>query len=174
MKINCVICDKEFNLKPYRINRLRLGKASCSKECLKLYKSQIMKGQGNHQFGLIGDKNSSFKGSETISNYGYILEYCDDHPRPHDKSIKNKGVRVKQHRLVIERNHKLFDEKYFDNIDGWIILKEIYDVHHINEIRTDNRLENLQILTRSEHTSLHNKNKYLKRCEKTGRILPSK
>ena len=32
-------------------------------------------------------------------------------------------------------------------------------VDHINEIKTDNRLENLQILTHSEHTSLHNKTK---------------
>ena len=30
-----------------------------------------------------------------------------------------------------------------------------YDVHHLNEDKTDNRLENLQLLTHSEHTSLH-------------------
>lgn len=172
MKINCVICNKECNIKPFRIKRLRLGKFSCSMDCLRVYKSQTMKGEGNHQFGLIGDKNSSFKGSETISNYGYVLEYCNGHPRPHDKS--SKGVRVKQHRLVIERNYKLFDEKYFDNIDGWIVLKEKYDVHHINEIRTDNSLDNLQILTRSEHTILHNKKKVLNKCKKNGRIISIK
>ena len=58
-------------------------------------------GENNHQYGLIGDKNSSFKGLEIMSNYGYILEYCPGHPKPCDRS--NKESRVRQHRLVIER-----------------------------------------------------------------------
>lgn len=33
--------------------------------------------------------------------------------------------------------------------------KEGYDVHHLNQIKTDNRLENLMYLTHSEHLSLH-------------------
>ena len=28
-------------------------------------------------------------------------------------------------------------------------------VHHINQVRTDNRIENLQLMTRSEHSKLH-------------------
>jgi hypothetical protein len=31
-------------------------------------------------------------------------------------------------------------------------------VHHINGVRDDNRLENLQLMTTSEHISLHSKN----------------
>lgn len=83
------------------------------------------------------------------------LEYCPGHPKPCDKSVL--GNRVRRHRLVGERNYTKFDSKYFEEINGWIVLKDEYDVHHINEIKTDNRLENLQILTRSEHTILHNK-----------------
>lgn len=58
--------------------------------------------------------------------------------------------------MIIERNYDKFDAKYFEEINGWVVLKDEYDVHHINEIKTDNRLENLQILTRSEHRALHN------------------
>lgn len=36
-------------------------------------------------------------------------------------------------------------------------LKPNEDVHHINEIKTDNRLSNLELLTHGEHTTLHNK-----------------
>lgn len=33
--------------------------------------------------------------------------------------------------------------------------KEGFDVHHKNEIKTDNRLDNLMYLTRADHISLH-------------------
>ena len=29
------------------------------------------------------------------------------------------------------------------------------DVHHINEIKTDNRIENLEVVSRSEHAAIH-------------------
>lgn len=64
--------------------------------------------------------------------------------------------------MVVERNYKKFDSKFFENIDGWVVLKDEYDVHHINEIKTDNRIENLMILTKSEHATLHNRLIYTK------------
>lgn len=149
----CPICGKEFYVKPSRITRVKT-QICCSKECSNKLKETTYLKEGNHQFGLIGDKNSSFKGQEIISNLGYILEYCPGHPKPCDRSTS--GSRVRQHRLVIERNYDKFDPKYFEVINGWTVLKDEYDIHHINEIKTDNRLENLQILTRSEHRSLHN------------------
>ena len=150
----CAICKKSMYLKKSRLDRIKNG-ITCSIECASKLKSQYFSGEDNHQFNLIGELNSSFKGDFKINQNGYILEYCPGHPKLNDKSIK--GGRVLQHRLIIEKNYEKFDNKFFEKINGWIVLKDEYDVHHINEIKTDNRLENLMILTKSEHTSLHNK-----------------
>ncbi len=42
-------------------------------------------------------------------------------------------------------------------------------IHHKNDDKTDNRIDNLQVMTRAEHNRLHNADKC--RCPKTGRIL---
>lgn len=149
----CPVCGTTFWVKPSRVKRVKTT-ICCSKECSNKLKETTYLGENNHQFGLTGDKNASFKGKEILSNYGYILEYCPGHPKPCDRS--NKEPRVRQHRLVIERNYEQFDPKFFEELDGCIVLKDEYDVHHINENKTDNRLENLMILTKEEHTALHN------------------
>src|SRR5205823_5103158 len=41
-------------------------------------------------------------------------------------------------------------------------------VHHINEIRDDNRIENLKLMTRAQHTSLHMKKDYKAICNDCG------
>lgn len=144
-------------LKPARLKRVK-NDITCSIECANKLKAQYMSGEGNHQFGLKGELNSSYKGSELIY-HDYIYEYYPTHPRC------NESGRVRQHRLIVEKNYNLFDKDYFELINNTYVLKEIYDVHHINEIKTDNKLENLQILTRAEHTRLHNISGVLKQDE---------
>ena len=165
---SCEVCGKPMYMKPYRLGRVKNG-ITCSKECSNKLREEFMSGKNNHQYGLTGDKNSSFGGEELISEFGYILVYCPGHPFPHDKT--NKCTRVFKHRLVIEENYQLFDAKYFIEIEGKFYLRPEYVVHHINEIRDDNRLENLQILTVSEHTKLHNLRKEIIRDPSSGIII---
>ena len=160
----CVICHKPMYLKPYRLKRVING-ITCSKECANKLKEQYMLGEKNHQFGLKGDKNASFKEKEIFNSAGYIMEYAPDHP------YADKHGRVLQHRLVIERNSDRFDEKFFTEVGDSKYLKPEYCVHHINENITDNRIENLQVLTNGEHRKLHNSLKEIIRDPVNGRIV---
>jgi hypothetical protein len=72
-----------------------------------------------------------------IDTYGYKRIKKWDHPF-HDK----QGY-VCEHRLVME--------KY---LDKYLPLKD--QIHHINGIKTDNRIENLEILSASDHRTKHN------------------
>lgn len=71
----------------------------------------------------------------TMKHKGYVLEWAPKHPA----SIKGY---VPQHRLIIERSIGR-------------ILTDDEAVHHINRKRDDNRIENLQLMTRLAHMELH-------------------
>ena len=67
---------------------------------------------------------------------GYIAIYFPDHPKSTSEGY------IMEHDLIME----CF-------IGRW--LKDDEVVHHKNKIRDDNRIENLQLLTKSEHSRLH-------------------
>jgi len=76
------------------------------------------------------DRQAHFKNKSMIDTRGYKLIYIGPH--------KYRA----EHRLVIEK-------EIGRKLHTWEII------HHVNEIRTDNRIENLKILTISEHMKLH-------------------
>ncbi len=90
---------------------------------------------------FLGNKNPRWKGGKILNVHGYIMIRCPDHPR----STK-LGKYVAEHVLVMEKHLGRY-------------LKKGEIVHHINEKRDDNRLENLKLMTQSEHISWHNTNK---------------
>jgi hypothetical protein len=87
--------------------------------------------------------SANWKGGR-INHQGYIRVRCEGHPK-----ASSHGHYVLEHTLVMEKHLGRYLEDH-----------EI--VHHINGIRNDNRVENLVVLTRSEHTKHHhdlNRNK---------------
>jgi hypothetical protein len=72
---------------------------------------------------------------------GYILVYVSDHPSSM-KSLNWEGY-IYEHILVAERH-----------IGRSLSIEE--EVHHLNGNRSDNSIENLLILLKSQHTKLHN------------------
>lgn len=159
LNCTCPICGKRFHLKPFKLAADK--NHYCSRECFRISKIETMKGEKNHQYGLRGELNSSWKGGRKISGYGYISIYSPDHPFCDNQQY------VSEHRLVAEK-YLLTDENSV-TIDGKKYLKPEYDVHHIDFDRRNNKPENLMVLTRKEHKSLHAKLNKRKRDIETGR-----
>lgn len=111
-----------------------------------------------HKLGLVAPDNIKWKNrsiaktlpkQEKTKNYkGYNLLYMPDHPRA------DKHGRVFEHIIVWEN---YYNEQ----------VTEDYVIHHINEIKDDNRVENLKKMTFGEHTAYHNKKR--KRRQNNGK-----
>lgn len=103
-----------------------------------------------------GDKSSKWKGGKYKSADGYIQIFMPNHPYTHS------GGYVNQSRLVME------------NILGRILTPEEI-VHHKNKVRDDNRPENLEVMSNSQHMKHHQSNvsdkiRELRRIASTGRV----
>lgn len=98
----------------------------------------FVKGQVPYNKGkkhLAGKKHWNWKGGKKINSQGYILIWSPEHP------YKDKQGYVREHRLIVEKS-----------IGRYLAADEV--VHHKNEIKNDNRLENLQLLKKIEHDKL--------------------
>lgn len=161
LNCTCPICGLKFHLKPYRIKRSKNN--YCSQKCHNKAKEEYCKGEKNHQYGLKGRKNASWKRDRRVSKYGYIQIRCLDHP------FRGKDDFMFEHRLVAEK-YLLTDENSIE-VDGKRYLRPDYVVHHINENKKDNRVENLAVMTKSEHQRLHSIKKPQLRDKITGRFI---
>lgn len=81
-----------------------------------------------------GSNHPNWKGGKELS-MGYVMIYAPKHPN----AYRNK---VAEHRLLMEQKIGR-------------LLNDNEVVHHINGIKTDNRIENLVLLTRANHLEEH-------------------
>jgi hypothetical protein len=112
--------------------------------------SAAMTGERNHRFGRFGPRSASWKGGVLRHTNGYILEYQPDHPF----AVKRY---VMQHRLEAERVLRLSDpgSEFLVKVAGVQYISPKADVHHANEVKTDNRPENLVVMWKGDHTRHH-------------------
>lgn len=151
----CPICGKPFHRKRSHIKRFKgeLG-FCCSKECDRKIRMKRMEGKGNHQYGLKGELNASFK-KEELTAKNNKLEDVRVFVGNWYKRYNESG-RITKHRYLVELNHKLYDNSYFEENDGWFYLKKGYEVHHKDCNHNNNSLDNLQIVSKGEHIRIHN------------------
>lgn len=103
-------------------------------------KGRVMPEEEKLSHGSKGNKNGRWKNGR-INAHGYILVHAPDHPHA---GVKGK---VYEHRLVMEK----FLGRYLNPDEV---------VHHKNGIKTDNRIENLEVLSHKEHATKHAREKY--------------
>lgn len=155
----CTYCNSHFHKKQSHKDKVILGNF-CSLDCLSLFKKDYFKGSNNHQYGLKGCLNSSFKGSEIQKANNKLVDikiYVPNHPNT------DKSGRVSKHRYLVENNYQLYDAKYFEILEGKYYLKKEIEVHHIDENHDNNSIDNLMPVTKGEHRRLHNIKKPQKR-----------
>lgn len=98
-----------------------------------------------------GSTHYNWKGGRRIGSDGYVLIYKPDHPRAHKRTRC-----VREHILVMEKH-----------LGRYLNKGEV--VHHINHVKTDNRIENLKLVeSNGEHFRKHHQ---MNRDPNTGRFL---
>jgi len=86
-----------------------------------------------------GSANPNFSGGQYVDDKGYLRVSRGEHP------YHNHGY-VYMHRLVMEQILGRF-------LEPWEV------VHHVNEIKLDNRPGNLYLTTAPEHSIIHRQGK---------------
>ena len=155
----CAVCSKGLHKKPSYIKKTK--NICCGLECSSVLRKKTMKGENNHQYGLKGNLNKSYKGDTRITNYGYIKVKCNNHP------FADSDGFCLEHRIVVEEylksNH--INSEFLITVKGYNrpFLNPELVVHHIDENKRNNDIKNLQIMTKPEHTRHHNKDMKLER-----------
>jgi hypothetical protein len=140
-------CDNCYRYDYQRKRQEQAPKIQCACGCGEIIPSITLKGKpqkfkdNSHRKG---EDHNRWKGGKYLCR-GYWLVLKPDHP-----FCDSRGY-VSEHRLVMEKHLGRY-------------LQEWEIVHHINEIKTDNRIENLKLLvSQKDHRQEH-------RVDMTGRI----
>ena len=92
---------------------------------------------GHNERGAPSEKHHMWKGGRMISTHGYVLVRAQGHPKAY-----SHGHYMQEHILVMEKHIG----RYLDN-------NEV--VHHKDGNRQNNNIENLELMTRSQHMVYH-------------------
>lgn len=85
---------------------------------------------------LRGENNGMWRNGRTGGNGQYVYILTPEHP------FATKAGYVSEHRLKMEKKIGRY-------------LKETEVVHHINEIKSDNKIRNLQLMSKADHDRHH-------------------
>lgn len=133
IKMKCIICGNSVDIYPYRAKTFRF----CSKRCFSKGAKRFQKGYTPWNKGKFGKDMPRWKNGISKNLRGYIEIHQPSHP------FCNYKKHILEHRLIMEKE-----------LGRYLTKKEI--VHHINGIKDDNRIENLQLFADDiKHRKFH-------------------
>jgi len=118
-------------------NRVSKARGYCDTHYARLRRVDTVSETVPVAYSKPGELNANWKGGVISDGHRRVLIYAPDHPYPN-----RKRTHVYRYRLVVEKH-----------LGRFLSPEEV--VHHINEDPSDDRLENLKIMTQSEHMKLH-------------------
>jgi hypothetical protein len=134
-KFKCQICQKEF-IPCYCPD----GKLTtyCGWKCAGISRRGKTAWNKGKKCWWTLEKHGRWKGGKFVGTRGIIYIKVENHPH------KTKQGYVLEHILVMEKH-----------LGRLLRVNEV--IHHLNHNPSDNRIENLKLMTKSSHGSLHGK-----------------
>ena len=142
-----LLYEKYIKEKLSMLEIAKLYKISCSTVRKYLIRYNIpIRFVGEARKSLIGKRASGWKGGRNF-NGGYVEVWINPSS---PFALMANGNHIAEHRLTMAKHLNRC-------LESWEI------VHHINGIKTDNRIENLELVGISKHYILHRQNNLLKK-----------
>lgn len=155
VSVQCPYCKKSFDIYVSRYKQSKDKKIYCCWNHYTLDRKTIIVCK------CCGKKKTIYKSNLKIKNRG---QYCSKSCRGKELSLGEKNSNWKGGRFIDKRGYVRIRIIYKKKIKyvmehryvAGILDKPNLQVHHKNGIKDDNRPENLEIMTPSEHSTLTN------------------
>jgi len=139
----CRVCNTKFLPRPVQI---RTGKELfCSHKC----QGKAGTGENSPCFGMKMTEDQKAKRAATIERKGGY-PYGKDSP-----NYKGGHINADGYRCMCVKGKPIHEHRHVMQKHLGRLLDKSEIVHHINENRADNRIENLLVVTMSEHRIIH-------------------
>ena len=149
----CQNCKKIFFKTPGEIKR-RGGIKFCSHKCQGDKKRQDNAIKVKCQYCskiIFKAKSRVIKGRRNYCDMSCLRkDFKNNPPNPGKGFWLENGYKIIQYQCKPIKEHRHFMEQH---LGRKLLRKEV--IHHVNGIKTDNRIENMKVISQSEHRKLH-------------------